>query len=67
MGGNLARKGKGRKGFFFEKRTKRLLSVLRWDGTAVTLRMQVDEVFLLLFLQKKKTLACFLEGRRAQA
>jgi len=60
MWGRKAREGRGT---FLKKRTKKLLSVCLRGRAGV----QMDEVFLLLFLQKKKVLACFLDGGRARA
>jgi len=39
--------------FFLKKRTKKLLSI--WAGRAGQVPAKTNEVFLLLFLQKKKT------------
>jgi hypothetical protein len=39
--------------FFFEKKNQKTFSTLRWDSMA----SGGGKVFLLLFLQKKKTLA----------
>ena len=58
--GNPREEGKGS---FLKKRTKKLLSV--WPGAGGGHRAKMDEVFLLLFVHKKKILSCGCASRSA--